>query len=149
MKTQVYVGCALIHTPQSFRDLVTAFKAQLARDYNVEILDFLGLETGTPEEVYDHDLGNVRKCTAMIVFIDWGSIGLGMEIQEAIRLEKPILCLHMMGNVVSRMIKGARDKKLLSMMSYHAIGDIDEAVEIAAKFIEYSGADPDLLEATS
>lgn len=138
LKYQVYVGCALTTAPQSFRDTVAAFKIALAavRDSKreFEILEFVGLENGTAQEVYDHDLGNVEQCHVMIAFVEEPSIGLGIELATAIRLEKPILCLHRPESRVTRMLFGARDKHLLAIMPYDGI---DDAVSIAWGFITY------------
>ncbi len=138
LKYLVYVGCALTNAPQSFRDTVAAFKMALAADRDpereFEILEFIGLEKGTAQQVYDHDLGNVEKCHVMIAFVDEPSIGLGMELATAIRLEKPILCLHRPESSVTSMLVGARDKHLLALMPYSGI---DDAIRTAWGFITY------------
>jgi hypothetical protein len=135
MKPQIYVGCALTQASGSFRQFVADFKFLLAASAEVEVLEFLGLEKGTPAEVYDYDLGNVRKCVAMISFVDLPSIGLGMEIQEAIWLKKPILCLHHKGQSVTRMLIGAQDKHLLQLMEYQVIED---AVKYARSWLAFN-----------
>ncbi|NBV77287.1 hypothetical protein EBR66_03950 [bacterium] len=90
---KVYVGCALTHAPESFKEMVAQFKAQLARAGYAEILDFVDMHDSTPTQAYDHDIGCVRSCDALIAFLDLPSLGLGMELQEAIVQGKAVLCL--------------------------------------------------------
>jgi hypothetical protein len=100
----------------------------------MEVLEFIGLNRGTPKDVFDNDLGHVRACDAMIAFVDEPSIGLGMEIMEAIHHEKPLLCLHRPEHTITRMLIGARDRRLLTIRSYT---DLDGAVRDAWSFISY------------
>jgi hypothetical protein len=135
MERMVYVGCALTLAPQAFRDFVSDFKKRLASDYDVDVLEFVGLENGTPQEVYDHDLGNVRKCGIIFAFVEEASIGLGMELSEAIRMEKPILCLHRTGTRITRMLMGAAEKKLMGLIEYR---DMDDALGLVSQYISYA-----------
>jgi len=134
MKLKTYVGCALTGAPQVFRDFVEMFKVTLTENFDVELLKFVGLTNGTPRDVFRTDLGNVRKCDAMIAFVDLPSIGLGMEIKTAIEHKKPLLCLHRSGTSVTRMLTGARDEKELEMVPYHHLVD---ALESAGQYLAY------------
>ncbi len=124
---KLYIGCGLTQAPQSFRDFVEEFKRHLKAEGH-EILEFIGLVNGTPVDVWNHDINNVRTCDALIAIVDEPSIGLGIELNEAIRLGKPILCLHKMGQRITRMLMGARDLCLLKLEAYVDVGDAASAV---------------------
>jgi hypothetical protein len=74
-------------------------------------------------------------CDVMIAIIDEPSIGLGMEISEAIRDKKPLLCLYNRASKVSRMIEAAAKGGYLALSTYR---DMHEAADIAAEFIKES-----------
>ncbi len=132
MQMKVYVGCALTNAPQSLRDTITDFKTRLRTEMQVEVLEFIGLGNGTAREVYEYDLGSVRKCAIMIAFADHDSIGLGMEIQEATNLRKPVLCLHHIDRKITRMLIGAHDAGKIQIVPYCTSED---AIGIARRYI--------------
>lgn len=130
---KVYVGCGLTHAPEEFRNFVEDLKKAIAQDGVREVGDFLGLVNGTPADVYQHDLGHVATCDKMVAIVDEPSIGLGMEISNAIALEKPLLCLAHEGAAVTRMIRGAGELGLLSLEYYV---DSADATGKAIDFLE-------------
>lgn len=139
MRQKIYVGCALTHAPQEFRGMVASFKKQLSSETAVEILEFKGLDAGSPLDVYEYDLGNVERCSFLVAFADHDSIGLGMEIQHATHLGKAILCLHRVENKVTRMLIGAHDAGKLVLAAYDTI---DDAVALVRKFVCASSVIP-------
>lgn len=132
MKPKIYVGCGLTNAPPSYRIFVENFKARLVENFNVEVLKFVGLTGGTPRDVFLTDLGNVRKCDAMIAFVDEASTGLGWELGVATESKKQVLCLHRTGQNITRFVIGARDNDCVEMVSY---GDLGDALESAGQFL--------------
>ena len=129
---QIYVGCALTNAPQTFRDFVAMFKRTLSEHLDVHVLEFLGLTGGTSTDVYHMDIGNVDKCDVFIAIVDEPSLGLGMEIMRAIMQGKQILCLHHKDTTITRLLLGAGELALCTVLQYH---DADSAVTVAKDFL--------------
>jgi hypothetical protein len=69
-KQKLYVGCSLSHASTVFKESVEDFKQNL-RDEGYEVLDFVGLVVGTPEDVYNWDIQYcVKQCDAFIAICD-------------------------------------------------------------------------------
>jgi len=105
IRKKVYVGCALSHAPQEFKDKVEALKKRL--NGFCEVLEFLGTTAGTPRDVYNHDINDCVKESDLIVAIcDFPSTGLGYEI--ATQLEDrgmPVLAVAHKNSKVTRLIQ--------------------------------------------
>jgi hypothetical protein len=102
----LYVGCCLTSAPEEFTDQVEALKDALRLNYN--IYDFVGLVNGTSEDVYRWDIENcVANCDMFVGVCDYPSIGLGWELSESIRLEKPTLGVAHEDSKVTRLVLGA------------------------------------------
>ncbi len=71
-----------------------------------EILEFQGLYRGTAEDVYHRDISHVIACEIFIADCTYPALGLGMEIQQANLVNKPMLILREKGAQVSRMVLG-------------------------------------------
>lgn len=108
-KRKLYVGCALTEAPEDFKNAVEQLKEDLRADV-YEVFDFVGLFAGTPADVYKWDIGHcVRDCDALIGICDYPSIGLGFELNEALRLKKPVLALAHTDSRVTRLVLGAAE----------------------------------------
>lgn len=106
-RPKLYVGCSLTQAPEEFKTSVEDFKNGL-RDEGYEVFDFVGTVNGTAEDVYKWDIGHcVRDCDALVGVCDYPSIGLGWELNEAIRLGKPVLALAHESVKVTRLLLGA------------------------------------------
>lgn len=128
----LYVGVGLTKAPPEFKAFAAEFRRRLK--YYYEVLDFVGLEGGTAVDVWNHDIGCVKKSTHMIAVVDDPSIGLGIEIREAIQCKnKPILCLCRQGNQVTRMIIGAAELELLTLEYY---SDANDAILRTLSFVK-------------
>lgn len=132
---KIYVGCALVKASQEYRDFVASFKHKLDAEPDIEVLEFIGLDKGTATDVYRHDFAQVQACDAMLAFCDEPSIGLGMEIREAIHCKKPILCLHLAGTPITRMLIGAQEAGDVAIETY---ADTDSALTAVLKFLAAS-----------
>lgn len=106
----LYVGCSLANSPEDFKDKVVALKDRLREKY--EVLEFKGQVAGTNEDVYRWDIENcVANCGMFVAVCDYPSIGLGWELNEAIRLGKPTLGVAHSEAVMSRLVLGAAGVK--------------------------------------
>jgi nucleoside 2-deoxyribosyltransferase len=133
---QLYVGCSLTQAPEEFKTAVENFKDALrARGY--EVFDFVGLVNGTSKDVYNWDIKHcVGDCDALIAICDYPSIGLGYEMNEAIRLKKPVLAIAQADAGVTRLVLGAAEvEDNLRFERYNEMNDALELVDelLAAK----------------
>jgi len=78
-----------------------------------------------PGDVYARDVDWIQASDILIAEVSVPSHGVGYEIGYALNLGKPVLCLHMAGRAVSKMITGNPDS-LLSVKSYE---DIEQALK--------------------
>lgn len=124
---KVYVGCALASAPEDFKVFVSEVKKALVERNRgrIVVLEFLGLKRGTETDVYDTDIGNVRKCHFFVGFIDHASTGLGYELGVAIekRRKLPFLILHHQQTMPNRLVAGAvkRHSNRGSLMGYSSV----------------------------
>lgn len=131
----VYVGASLTYASDAHRKFFADFKEALRMATPALILEWLGPEPHhiPPHEFYELNMNNVRRSDAMIAIVDEPSIGLGMEIGEAIVRNRPLLCIHKQGARISRLLSGARDGIGIPVEPYR---DLPHAVEIATAFID-------------
>ena len=122
MKKKIYIGCALTHAPEEFRIAISELKDKLRQDY--EILDFIGLEKGTAEDVFEWDTKCVRSCDLLVADCTHPAIGLGIEIGVAIENNKPMLLVAHKDAKIGRMILGITHPKF----SFHRYNDSLEVV---------------------
>ncbi len=125
MKAKLYVGCSLTHAPKAFREDVAVFKNSLKTTYDV--LEFVGLEAGTPADVYRHDTECVRSCDLFIALCDFPSIGLGYELGLATELGKPVIAAAHRDAKVTRLVLGIQNPNY-TFLRYNSFEEI--AVEI-------------------
>lgn len=132
----LYVGCGLTQAPESFKQEVEAFKAALRLE-GFKVLEFVGLQAGTPLDVWNHDLSNVDSCTHMIGIVNENSTGLGIELGRARwykNQQKPVLCLEnlQISKKVTRMIPGGADA---GEYDYKTFFSWDQAVRLVKEFV--------------
>lgn len=106
---KIYFACSLTQAPEEFKLAIEDIKKLLRPKY--DIMEFLGLVLGTPEEVYRHDTECVKNCDLLVADCTYPAIGLGMEISLALQLNKPILALAHKDAKVSRMVLGIQANK--------------------------------------
>lgn len=104
MKKKIYIGSSLTHAPEEFKTAIETLKKNLRNDY--EILDFIGLVNGTPEDVYEWDLNCVKSCDLFVADCTYPAIGLGMEIGIAISYNKNTLVIAHTDAKVTRIVLG-------------------------------------------
>ena len=133
MKRKIYVGCSLTQAPSEFVKMVEGLKNRLRAEYKV--FDFIGLENGTPTDVYRWDIHRcVAECDLFVAICDYPAIGLGYEMGVAIeKYGKPTLAVAHEDSKVSRMLLGI-DSSVYTWRRYRTIEDI-------VMFIQQVGVD--------
>lgn len=103
---KLYVGCSLLHAPETFRSSVANIKDTLRREF--EVLEFIPVTEGTPSLVYKNDIHvQVAICDLFLAVCDYPSLGLGYEMGVAIeKYGKPTLGIAQSDSSVSRLIQG-------------------------------------------
>ena len=125
---KLYVGCSLTLAPEEFRKTVAKLKDTLRADY--EVLDFLGLITGTPKDVYEWDIHHcVRDCDLFLAVCDYPSLGLGYEMGVAVeKLRKPTLAVAHAHSKVGRIFTGI-DQPHYRFLRYTSFSEIPNMVK--------------------
>jgi hypothetical protein len=110
-KPELYVACGLTHAPEEFRISVEGLKQVLRQDKGYEVYDFVGLENGTPGDVYAWDIGRcVAESDLLVAICDYPAIGLGWELGAAVeKHQKPTLAVAHEDTHVTRLITGAAE----------------------------------------
>lgn len=93
-------------------------------------LDTMEFE-GNNVERYDRAMSMLRKTKLIIAEVSTASTGQGMELQEATRLNIPILAIAKVGSKISGLIKGCYN--VSKVLYYDDINDIKNGI---IKFIE-------------
>ena len=127
-KTKIYIGCSLTHAPDDFKKAVEDLKNSLRPEY--EVFDFLGLEKGSEQDVYNWDIKNcVAKCDLFVAICDHASLGLGYELGSAIEaFDKPVLALAHKDAYIARLVLGI-DAPRFSFERYGDLSEIENLVK--------------------
>ena len=123
---KIYLACSLTHAPEDFKNHIAKLKDSLRHKY--EVTDFLGLELGTPQDVFKHDIGGVKTCDLLLADCSHPSTGLGFEIATALYNHKPVLGVAHGDAEVSRFILGINNP-LFSLVRYRDTDEVLDAVE--------------------
>lgn len=120
---KLYVGCSLLHAPDSFRESVKELKALLQSEY--EVLEFVGRLDVPSEEIYQWDIHKqVHSCELFLAICDLPSLGLGYEMATAIeKLGTPTLGVAHKDANVSRLILGIQ-QPCFSFARYESLDQI-------------------------
>lgn len=129
---KLYIGCSLTHATEDFRKEIDSLKNSLRPDY--DILDFLGLVSGSNEDVYMWDIHEcIEKCDVFVAIVDYPAIGLGYELGTAIeKLSKPTLALAHENAKISRLILGINHPNY-KLVRYESITEIPTLIK---QFVE-------------
>lgn len=136
-KLKVYVGCALTHATEEYRQSIGSFKEML-REKGFEVMDFLWAKLPDPrapgieKEVYRYDIVDcVGGCDFMVAVCDEPSIGLGYELGTAVeKHRKPVLALMQEGGELTRLVRGITHDKF----SYKQYKNFVDAVSLVEEF---------------
>jgi nucleoside 2-deoxyribosyltransferase len=120
----------------AFRNRVSIFKQRLREAGSALILEWVASDAGGTN-VYERDLSLVRSAHMLVAILDEPSTGLGLEIGEAMREHKPILCMHRRDITPSKLLEAAAISGYLEIRSYNGY---DEMVRTACEFITRQAA---------
>jgi hypothetical protein len=115
-KLKVYVGCALTHAPEEYRQMIADFKNELRKAGWIEVLDFVTansvLELPDPVHIYHNDIHEcVGYADAFIADVTLPSLGLGWELGTAIEKHAiPTFMCAREGVKISNLVLGAPGK---------------------------------------
>ncbi len=131
-KIKIYIGCSLTHAPADFRKAVEDLKKSLRPQY--EVFDFLGLEKGSVQEVYQWDIKKcVASCDLFVAICDHASLGLGYELGAAIEaFNKPVLAIAHRDAYVTRLVQGI-DSPKFSFERYTDLSEIEALIKTKLK----------------
>jgi hypothetical protein len=134
-KVKIYIGCSLTHAPAEFKQAVEDLKVRLRPEY--EVFDFLGLEKGTDQDVYNWDIHQcVEKCDLFLAICDHASLGLGYELGSAIEaFKKPVLAVAHTDAYISRLVVGI-DSPLFSFERYSDLSEIEAVIRSKLKSVK-------------
>lgn len=133
MRQNVYVGSSVTNASEQLLDFVARFKQDLRLISTAHVIEWVGKDSPmTIHDFYRKDLNNVRNCDVMVAIVDEPSIGLGIEIREALAIHKPLICIHKKGTQVSRLLACARETEEFCIREYTTR---EEAATYAAEFI--------------
>jgi nucleoside 2-deoxyribosyltransferase len=131
---KIYLANSLTYAPEEFKRSINELKTRLKEKY--EVLDWLGLEKGTPQDVYNHDLSCVQNCDLLVAECSYPAIGLGFEIGTSLCINKPVLAIAKEEAKVTRLILGITHP-LFEFVRYKTTEEILQAVEEKIKAIKY------------
>ena len=126
---RIFVGCALTHAPEGFKNQVNWLKLQLKRN-GWEVLEFLGLKVGTAKDVYEWDiLKCVGRCDFLVAVCDYASIGLGYELATATeKHEIWVLAVAHADADISRLPQGVTHRRY-SFARYRDLGEVESFIK--------------------
>lgn len=126
-KKIVYVGCALTHATEEFKQNVQSLKERLKEVCIV--LEFIGLSDGTAYDVYNHDINdNVRSCHLFVAICDQASTGLGYELAVQVEDRKmPALAVAQLDTIVTRLVLGIQQSNF-EFRRYKDFSDLYEII---------------------
>ncbi|MCL5008989.1 MAG: nucleoside 2-deoxyribosyltransferase [Patescibacteria group bacterium] len=101
---KIYLAHSLTQAPEEFKQEMLEFREKLKTQY--EILEYLGLDKGTAEDVFRHDVNCVHDCGLLLAEVSYPAIGLGFEIATALQLNKKVLAVAKETAKVSRLVLG-------------------------------------------
>lgn len=128
----LYIGCALTHATDEFKQNVQALKEGLREVCNV--LEFIGLVNGTAQDVYNHDINVcVRGCSLFVAICDQASIGLGYELAVQVEDRKmPALAVAHVDSKITRLVLGINQPNF----EFQNYQDFNDLYSIIIKKIE-------------
>jgi len=126
-RKKIYVGCALTHASDKFKEDALHFRDTLDDSYDV--LKFVGISPETsPAKVFDHDISCVEASDLVVGVCDEVSTGLGMEIGYGLALGKRILLVGHRDRTITKMVTGAGESKKAPSVQFERYTDLVEDI---------------------
>jgi len=130
----IYIASSVTHASESHRKFVRDLKQELRLQTQAVVLEWVDKEPVEKlEGFFERDMKNISMSTHVVALVDMPSIGLGMEIKEALLKKKPLLCLAKERAEISRLLLAAQLTYAFKIEHYSAL---QEAVERVKRFIE-------------
>jgi nucleoside 2-deoxyribosyltransferase len=131
---EIYFGCSITggrNQENEYQEIVKILK-ELGHQVPTAHLSQPGVEElekiVDPVEVYNRDVNWIDNCDAMIAEVSTPSHGVGYEIGYALSSQKPVLCLHQSGVLISKMISGNMNP-LLHVKEYGSTSEFSSLIE--------------------
>ncbi len=120
-RDQAHLYPPIIAHLKQYGEVLTEFVANPA-------LTTLGEQSRTPEAIYHRDLKLVAQCDVLVAEATVPSFGVGVEVAEAGRLDKPVLALVQPseGHRLSAMIAGDPN---VTVAEYHSLEEAQGAMD--------------------
>lgn len=129
----VFVSHAMTGAPEAFLEEVKWVKFSLNTLKNVRVLNERATRTSDQDNVHVRDMREITRSHKLIAFVDVPSIGVGIEIQQAVIMLKPIICLHRTPKSgITRMLADAERAKMLEFLHFESK---EHAFLLAQKFL--------------
>ena len=132
----VYVGCALLSSDDKYKSFIYSFIAVLEMKLSVNRFYSFSPEAKEGDNIFVFDESQVLISDALIAFIDYPSMGLGMEIMIAHRAQKDIVFVVNHENKISRMVEGFIKKYKYPVIRYSNQTPIHDLSEEILKALE-------------
>jgi nucleoside 2-deoxyribosyltransferase len=148
---KVYVGCALASAPKDFISKIELLKQAINQleinELRFNVLEFVTDPNATNQEVFENDIGCVKRCDFMVADFTYPSTGLGFEVSTALELGKPVIGLVDEGATISRLVKGIQPKpdKVFKLYAYtdmveiglSAIRELSVPIEAPQNYLQF------------
>jgi len=85
----------------------------------------------SPRDVYTRDIAWIDNCDVLVAEVSTPSHGVGYEISHALRIGKPVLCVHRHDVLVSKMLTGNTHPNI-TVQSYRSD---EEAAQVVLSFL--------------
>lgn len=122
---KIYVGCALKHAPEDFKEKVQGLIRELEKNPRYEILKFLG--KGDPSDIFRRDiLECVANADVLLAIVDLPSTGLGFEMGVLWSSGRPLLAVAHNDAVVSGLVLGIHGGGPFTFRKYAHISQVPE-----------------------
>jgi hypothetical protein len=129
----VYVAAPYSRASPELGRFVHDFKDGLRRRTTAVVLEWAPEDVAElNESFFNRDMGNVHMCDLLIAIMEEPSIGVGIELAEAIRIRKRVFCLYPAGSSVSRLLRAAASTLPIGIEPYETH---EEAIERARSVI--------------
>lgn len=126
----IYVGCALKHAPEEYKEQIRLLKQKLATIKGLHVLEFVENQKATPHEIYRNDISHcVMNCDLMVADFSFPSLGLGYEVATMIeKRNKLVIGFAHKNAVVSSLILGIPNENF-SFQYYSEINEIFDYIK--------------------
>ena len=135
----IYVACALTYASEDFKKQIEILKEEIRNIDGVNLFDFMGVISGTPQDVYKHDIHHcVENANLIIAEVSEPSTGLGWELGKAVESQKGtyVLALARENVKVTRLVIGAVDPKRNPRYFFKIYNTFEELVSFCKEEIE-------------